>query len=100
VSCVAVPSVTEGFGLLTLEAMGYGKPAVVSTGAGSEMVVENYVDGIKTVPRNQYSIVEALTNMREMDFMKVGRLARKKAEQYTWEKIREQYKRVYREMLE
>ena len=100
VSCVCVPSVTEGFGLLTLEAMGHGKPAVVSTGAGSEMVVDNHITGIKTVPRNVGSIIEGLINMRNCNFMKMGRLARKKAEHYTWDIIREWYKGAYKEITE
>jgi len=99
ISCACVPSVTEGFGLLTLEAMSYGKPVICSTGAGSEMIISNGINGILTSPRSVKDIVEAIKAMTSTN-VTMGHYARKTAELYTWDKIREQYKKLYRELME
>jgi len=100
VSCIVVPSVTEGFGLLTLEAMAHGKPAIVSTGAGSEMVVSDCIDGVKCLPREPEQLARLIGYLRNSDYATMGVQARKKAELYTWDIIREWYKGVYRGLME
>ena len=100
ISCACVPSVTEGFGLLTLEAMSYGKPVICSTGAGSEMCIIEGQSGVKTTPRSPSSIVRGIESIYDANIGEMGEMARLNAELFTWDKIREQYKELYKELME
>jgi len=98
VSCIVAPSVTEGFGLLTLESMAHGRPPIVSTGAGSSDLV-NKRCGIKVAPRRPDQIAEAILEMRDK-YEKLGREARRKASDYRWSLIEDRYEELYRSLLE
>ncbi len=93
------PSVTEGFGIEILEAMSYGRPVIASEGAGASEIVKDagfvvpirspevIADRIDWLKKNRHKILE------------MGQKARKKATNYTWQRIRGRYSRVFLEII-
>ena len=88
---------SESFGLVVLEAMASGKPAIVSSLPGPSQLIENGIDGL--IARvgdveNLKNKIEHLARERTMREM-MGVAARKKViGKYTWEKIGEQLERT------
>lgn len=91
------PSVTEGFGLTCLEAMANGRPVIVTEGAGVSELVEDGRDGFVVPIRDSTVIADRIQWFRDNpDRLRImGENARKKAEQFTWEKIRRKYEELY-----
>jgi glycosyltransferase involved in cell wall biosynthesis len=56
----ALPSTGEGFGLVFLEAMAFGKPSVGADCGGTTDVVEDRVNGVLVPPGDSERLVEAL----------------------------------------
>jgi glycosyltransferase involved in cell wall biosynthesis len=102
VNMVCVPSVTEGFGLLGLEAMAHGRSGIISTGAGCSDLVTDGKDGIIVHPRDPGGIVDAIRSYvaDPKQASRMGRMARMKAKRYIWDKIEQTYSRIYKELME
>ncbi len=62
-SVFVLPSVEDGFGLVTAEAMACGLPVVVSDAAGSADLVEHGVSGFVVPSRSAEAIMEALDTL-------------------------------------
>jgi len=95
------PSVSEGYGMTVPEAMAYGKPVVVSTGTGSSMYVEDGVNGFTFKPRDVETLAAKIDDLK-LNFTRyseVGKRARETAWKLTWDKIREQYVKLYEELI-
>ncbi|GAH55084.1 unnamed protein product, partial [marine sediment metagenome] len=91
------PSVTEGFGIEVPEAMAHGRPVVVSEGAGASDLVEDGVTGFMVPIRSPEAIAEKIDwfrNNREK-IPEMGQKARREARNFTWDKIRRQYARIF-----
>jgi phosphatidyl-myo-inositol dimannoside synthase len=56
----ALPSAGEGFGLVFLEAMAFGKPVIGADSGGIPDLVEDGVNGLLIPPRDQKRLVESL----------------------------------------
>lgn len=95
------PSVTEGFGIPVLEAMAYARPVIVTDGCGVSELVEDGKDGFVVPIRSPEKIAEKLMYFKDnpSEVEKMGRNARLKAEQYTWDKIEDMYQKLYTELL-
>jgi glycosyltransferase involved in cell wall biosynthesis len=98
----SLPSWSEGFGIVYLEAMACGKPVIACRGEGPEDFVEHEKTGLLVKPRDVDSLVEALdfllSNPEEAWAM--GERARKVVlENYTWEKNAEKMVKLYKELL-
>lgn len=84
--CVCLPSIerTEAFGLVLLEAMLHGKPAVVSDVPGSGMgwIVEHGHTGMKVTPADPEELAKALAWMRDHpdETREMGRRGRERFE--------------------
>ncbi|MEM3617212.1 MAG: glycosyltransferase family 4 protein [Candidatus Bathyarchaeia archaeon] len=97
-----VPSLFEPFGIVALEAMAAKSPVVVSDTGGLSEIVEHDVTGIKVYPNNPDSLAWGITRvlldenlankLRENAYQKV-------IENYNWEKISQQTKKVYESVL-
>lgn len=81
------PSLIEGFGLVMLEAMACGVPVITTTETGGPDILTDGIEGFTIPSRNVESIAERIEwcyhntdQLRQM-----GELARRKAEQLTWE---------------
>jgi glycosyltransferase involved in cell wall biosynthesis len=81
------PTLSDGFGMVQLEAMSYGLP-VIATDCCAE-VVEDNISGFIIQPRSVESIIEKLLLIKEdqekYDFLSSN--ARKRSQQFSLEKL-------------
>ncbi len=97
-----VPSLFEPFGIVALEAMAAKSPVVVSDTGGLSEIVEHEVTGVKVYPNNPDSLAWGIT--RVLHDENLANILREKAfrkvtENYNWEKISQQTKKVYESVL-
>ena len=57
---LVVPSQYEGFGIAYLEGMGFGLPAIASTGGGATEIITDGVDGFLIPPENPQALADRL----------------------------------------
>lgn len=95
------PSIIEGFGLTPLEAMAYGRPVIVSSGAGVSELITHGKDGFVVEPGNIDQIIKYIRYfMDNPDQVKImGQNARQTAEKYTWSTIRQSYAKIFQELF-
>ncbi len=98
----ALPSWNEAFGVVYIEAMAAGKPAVACRGAGIEDIIEDRATGMLVEPRNLADLTAALDHLlaspREAQAM--GARARELVlEKLTWEENARKNIEVYKEVL-
>lgn len=103
--CVDVavyPSLYEPFGIVALEAMLAGVPVVVSDVGGLGEIVEHDIDGKKCLVGNSNSladcILDILKNKERVDSV-VKKAREKVLEKFNWDVLKEDYKRVYEEVV-
>lgn len=96
------PSVTEGFGIEVLEAMSYGRPVIVSDGAGAQDVVTHGVDGFVVPKRNPDAIADLIMTLKNdpVRMEAMGKAAREKALLYSWDKIIPQYHELWKRLCQ
>ncbi|MEM3874912.1 MAG: glycosyltransferase family 4 protein [Candidatus Bathyarchaeia archaeon] len=97
-----VPSLFEPFGIVALEAMAAKSPVVVSDTGGLSEIVEHEVTGVKVYPNNPDSLAWGITRvlLDENLAKKLRENAyRKVIENYNWEKISQQTRKVYESVL-
>lgn len=101
-SVFVLPSANEAFGMTLIEAMAHRRAVITTSGCGASDAVTNGVDGFVVEPRNSHQLATKIAWMRDnMDEAKImGQNAREKARQrYDWQLIREEYKKVYSDLL-
>lgn len=98
ISIYIQPSVTESFGITTLEAMSYGRPVIVSEGAGVVDTITNGENGFIVPKRDPKAIADKIQYFKDnpKEIERMGKNARKTAENYSWDKIKEQYVNIFR----
>jgi D-inositol-3-phosphate glycosyltransferase len=97
----AVPSLTESFGLVALEAMASGTPVVATRVGGLQTVVEHGESGL-LVPAGDHqalarAIEEVLTDHRLRTHLTHG--ARSRAELFTWSRVGDGIEMLYDRVL-
>ena len=99
ISVYVQPSICDGFGITPLEAMAFGKPVIVSEGAGVSELIEGtnagFVTKLRDVADIQSKINYFIDNPDEITRM--GREARELAKQYEWKIIKQKYIDIYKE---
>jgi glycosyltransferase involved in cell wall biosynthesis len=75
----ALPSTGEGFGLVFLEAMAFGKPLVGAACGGTMDIVEDNVNGLLVPPNDLKSLIAALERLLENESRRAD-LGRRSAE--------------------
>ena len=97
-----VPSLFEPFGIVALEAMAARSPVVVSDTGGLSEIVNHDVDGVKVYTGNPdslaWGITRVLTNEQYANTIRTNAY-QKIQEKYNWEKIGQQTKNLYENVL-
>jgi glycosyltransferase involved in cell wall biosynthesis len=94
---------SESFGLVVIEAMASGKPAIVSALPGPSQLVNHGIDGLITKIGSRTDLKNNLLTLAgdRSRCEKMGELARKKVvEKYTWEKIGDQLESAFKKIVD
>ena len=97
----AVPSLTESFGLVALEAMACGTPVVATRVGGLQTVVEDGESGLLVPPGDHAALAEAIEQVL-MDHRLRTHLAhgaRDRAEHFTWQRVGDGIEALYDRVL-
>lgn len=98
---VVVPSLTETFGLVALEAMAVGTPVVASRVGGLPELVDDGVTGILVPPSSPDALAGAVQRLLlDADLRsRLGQAARHRARRYRLTAAVDKYQRIYEEVL-
>ena len=93
------PTVTEAFGIPVLEALSHARPVIVTEGCGASELIEDGKEGFVVPIRDVRGIAEKIQYVHDnpSEIKRMGQNARKKSEQFSWERIEEKYRKVYEE---
>jgi len=93
----ALPSLSEGFGIVNLEAMASGLPAVVSNVSGLPEIIKDGENGFLVEPRNPLEIAKKIQLLLEDNKLRerISRNNKEKAKSYNWESVVEKLEKVY-----
>ncbi|HYY54543.1 MAG TPA: glycosyltransferase [Candidatus Dormibacteraeota bacterium] len=96
----AVPSLTESFGLVALEAMACGTP-VVATRVGGLQTVVTSDSGILVPPGDVESLADAIGSLLDdMELrLQLSAGARARAQLFTWDRVADGIEDIYGELL-
>lgn len=94
------PSVTEGFGIEILEAMSYGRPVIVSDGAGVADAITDGTDGFIVHKRDPKAIADKIDWFKNhpKEIIEMGNNARRTADKYEWSNIRKMYINLWKSL--
>jgi glycosyltransferase involved in cell wall biosynthesis len=98
-----LPSLSESFGQVLLEAMSCGLPVVATTVGGIPEVIRDRTGGVLVAPRSAAALVDSVrwlaANPKQRERM--GRYNADKArEQYTWRTIASSYEALYYRIID
>ncbi|MDD2753531.1 MAG: glycosyltransferase family 4 protein [Candidatus Portnoybacteria bacterium] len=87
----------EGYGLVYLEAGAAGRPSVGSLNCGAEDAIIDGQTGFLVDSANEASIVRALLKLTQDQGLReqMGRSAKDVAKQRTWDRVAEEYLKIY-----
>lgn len=96
-----LPSRCEPFGIVNLEAMAAGKAIVATNNGGIPEVVRDGVNGILVKPQDDKVLAEGIMRLLEDTDLRnrLGENGRKMVSQYAWERITDEYLKVYHKVL-
>ena len=98
----SLPSWNEGFGVVYLEAMAHGKPAIACEGEGIADVIENNKTGLLVAPKDVESLARAIEFLLDNPDKAhgIGERAKKLVlENYTWENNAQRCTEIYERLL-
>ncbi len=96
------PSLVEGFGLVLLEAMACGIPIITTPNTAAPDIITNGVEGFIIPIRDGDALKEKLEwcHSHPQQLQEMGKAARKKAEEFTWDLYRQRLSSKVKELLE
>lgn len=96
----SLPSYLEGFGLVYLEAMASGIPAIGCAGQGISDIIMDGENGFLVAPRQSENLIEIWRKLCHDDTLRltIGKQGQKTARNCTWDKIAGEYDAVFREV--
>jgi glycosyltransferase involved in cell wall biosynthesis len=96
-----LPSRIEPFGIVVLEALRAGRPAVVSARGGAGEIVRHEREGLVVDPLDVASMADAIRRLLDDDDLRrrIGAAATVRAEQFSWPLIADRYREIYRSVL-
>ncbi len=92
-----LPSLSEGFPLVLLEAMAAGLPLVCSKVGGTPDLVVEGQNGFLVEPRNPSQLAEKLTFLLDSDQVRsqIGARNREEAREYGWDRVAQKFEEIY-----
>lgn len=95
---LVMPSVSEPFGIVALEAMHFGCALILSKQSGASEVIENaYKVDFWDVEKMVELIIELVTNSERLRF--IQERVREEVKKFTWRKPAEEVLKIYQELL-
>ncbi|WP_221800082.1 glycosyltransferase family 4 protein [Oceanobacter mangrovi] len=85
------PSLTETFGLVTLEALASGIAVVAFDMAAAHLHIRTGHNGALAEPDNNAAFISAVDSLLQQDLLPVGQQARMTAEALSWESVAQQF---------
>ena len=98
----AVPSLTESFGLVALEAMACGTPVVGTRVGGLQTVIEHDRSGLLVPAGDDTALAEAMARML-LDHalrLRLAAGARERAKAYSWHRVGEAVAALYADLMQ
>jgi D-inositol-3-phosphate glycosyltransferase len=99
---VVMPSYSESFGMVALEAMACGRPVIASRVGGLAYLVQDGVTGFHVQEGNAEEMASRLNDMLgdTETLERMGTAARKEAEKYSWERAAGEIENLYTKLLQ
>lgn len=96
------PSATEGYALGCIEAAAYGKPVIVSNGAGAHEVFTDEVDGFIVPARDSLVLMQKMLYFieRQDEVVRMGKNAYDMAVHWDWNTVEGLYIKAYEELFQ
>jgi len=96
------PSLSDAFAVSALEAMAVGRPVIITDRVGLAGFLKNEECGLIVKPSNSDSLADAILKLLSDDNLRLrlGDKARKKAEEFDWNKITRKVVEVYHKALD
>ncbi|WP_199620941.1 glycosyltransferase family 4 protein [Paenibacillus alkalitolerans] len=100
-SVFVLPSISDAFGLVVLEAMGSGLPVIVTENVGAADVIDEGTDGFVVPIRNNEAIYQKLSMLyNDKDLQqRMSMNSIKKAKMYTWDYYMKNLQKVYSQIM-
>jgi D-inositol-3-phosphate glycosyltransferase len=97
---VVVPSYSESFGMVALEAMACARPVIASRVGGLAYVVQDGVSGFHVQEGDPAELAERLQQLLEDDELRsaLGRGGRRLAAGYSWAQVAEKIEELYKDL--
>ncbi|MEX2143489.1 MAG: glycosyltransferase [Anaerolineales bacterium] len=98
---VVMPSYSESFGMVALEAMACGRPVIASRVGGLAYLVRDEVTGFHVQEGEPAELAGRLAQLLrdEHQLEKMGAAAHKEAQAYSWERAAREIEHVFRRLL-
>jgi D-inositol-3-phosphate glycosyltransferase len=98
---VVMPSYSESFGMVALEAMACGRPVIASRVGGLAYLVQDGLTGFHVQEGNPEEMAERLMSLfsDKPTLEQMGMAARSEAEKYSWEGTAIQIENLYRHLV-
>lgn len=93
-----MPSLTESFGMVYLEAMSQGLPVIYTKGEGFDNQFEEGLVGYHASPYDETEVADALKSVVD-NYEQISLNCRYSLLNYTWEQISNTYSNIYNEII-
>ncbi len=100
--CLVLPSVSESFGIVLLEAWACQKPVITTRNSAPGSVVDENKDGLLYAYENDHELADQITTLLKNKRMRtrLGRCGYQKVlEKFTWPQVADQFQRLYRTLI-
>ena len=93
-----LPSLSESFGIVQVEALACGKPVVATRNGGSEEIIISEEYGYLVETRNAMQLAEKIIQALDKNWNE--KVIREYASNFTWEKISKEIVSIYDDLKE